>query len=141
MKGAPTGFLSWRESRMANKLRKTLGSPDAPWIMRLKRLMDTQPKETVARWCLGYAEGHILPIYERRRPGDPRPRRALKASRAWFLGQVKLPVVKHIILDECHAAARELDHDPAAQAAARACGQAASCCPGAGLLWCCGTRL
>lgn len=33
-----------------------------------------------------------------------------------------------MILKECHAAARELDHDPAAQAAARACGQASACC-------------
>ena len=33
------------------------------------------------------------------------------------------PIVKNIILNECHAAARELEHAPAAQAAARACGQ------------------
>jgi hypothetical protein len=30
-------------------------------------------------------------------------------------------------LNECHAAARELDGNPAAQAAARACGQASAC--------------
>lgn len=34
----------------------------------------------------------------------------------------KLPEVESIILNECHAAARELVADPAAQAAARACG-------------------
>jgi len=34
--------------------------------------------------------------------------------------------VKKVILYECHAAARELNNNPVAQAAARACGQAAS---------------
>ncbi len=113
---------------MKNKHRKTLGSPDAPCIQSLKRLMDAQSKETIGRWCLGYAEDRILPVFERRCPGDARPRRAIEASRAWFSGKMKLPAVKAVILNECHAAARELDHDPAAQAAARACGQAASCC-------------
>ncbi len=117
---------------MANKLHKTLGKPDSPYIISLKRLIDSQNKETIARWCLGYAEAHILPIFERRCPGEPGPRRALEASRAWFKGSVKLPAVRAIILNECHAAARELNHDPAAQAAARACGQAASCCHAAG---------
>jgi len=36
---------------------------------------------------------------------------------------VKFPSVKNIILNECHAAARELNDNPAAQAAARAVGQ------------------
>jgi hypothetical protein len=35
-------------------------------------------------------------------------------------------VVKNIILNECHAAARELDSNPIAQAAARAIGQGAA---------------
>jgi hypothetical protein len=39
---------------------------------------------------------------------------------------VKFPVVKNIILKECHAAARELDANPAAQAAARAVGHSAA---------------
>jgi len=33
---------------------------------------------------------------------------------------------KNIILNECHAAAREADNNPAAQAAARTCGQVAA---------------
>ena len=37
-----------------------------------------------------------------------------------------MPYVKNIILNECHAAARESDTTPAAQAAARTCGQAAA---------------
>ena len=112
---------------MASKLRKTLGKADSPYIVSLMRLIETQSKQTIAAWCLDYAQAHILPIFERRCPGDTRPRMALDASRDWFMGKLKLKDVRHIILKECHAAARELDHDPAAQAAARACGQAAAC--------------
>lgn len=109
------------------KLRKMLGAADSPYIISLMRLIETQSKTTIAHWCLDYAEIHILPIFERRCPGDLRPRMALDASRDWFEGKKKLPEVKGIILNECHAAARTLDADPAAQAAARACGQAAAC--------------
>lgn len=109
------------------KLRKMLGAADSPYILSLMRLIETQSKATIAKWCLDYTEDQILPIFERRCPGDGRPRLALNASRDWFAGRKKLPEVKSIILNDCHAAARELEADPAAQAAARACGQAAAC--------------
>lgn len=109
------------------KLRKMLGAVDSPYIVALMRLIETQSKATIASWCMDYCEAHILPIFEKRCPGDNRPRMAINASRDWFEGRKKLPEVKNIILKECHAAARELDGDPAAQAAARACGQASAC--------------
>lgn len=109
------------------KLRKMLGAADSPYIVSLMRLIETQSKATIAGWCMDYAQAHILPIFERRCPGDGRPRGAIDASRDWFEGKKKLAEVKGIILNECHAAARELDSDPAAQAAARACGQASAC--------------
>lgn len=107
--------------------RKTLGSRGSPYIQPLAQLLAAQDKTTVASWCIGYAQEHLLPIYETAYPGDARPRHALAAARDWLAGRVKLPAVKHIILNECHAAAREAEANPAAQAAARACGQAASC--------------
>lgn len=110
------------------KLRKALGSMDAPYILSLRALIETQSKETIAHWCIDYAEQHIFPLYAKECPGDQRPRAALDAARRWFAGEAKLPEVKNIILNECHAAARELENNPVAQAAARACGQAASCC-------------
>lgn len=111
---------------MAKKPRKMLGDVNAPSTAALKRLIQTQSKATICNWCIGYAETSILPIFEKRCPNDDRPRNALNAARGYLAGNVKFPVVKHIILNECHAAARELDADPAAQAAARACGQGAS---------------
>ncbi|MFV0363904.1 MAG: putative immunity protein [Suipraeoptans sp.] len=91
------------------------------------RVIETQSKATIAGWCLDYAEEFILPIFEKECSQDTRPRSAIDASRRWFEGKAKLPEVKHIILNECHAAARELNDNPVAQAAARACGQAAAC--------------
>lgn len=107
------------------KPRKTLGKADSPYIISLMRLIETQSKATIANWCIGYAEEHILPIYEAAYPGDTRPRDALSAARDWFAGKIKLPEAKRFIL-AAHGAAREAEENPAAQAAARAVGQAAS---------------
>lgn len=108
---------------MAKKLRKMLGNVNAPSTVALMRLIDTQSRATICNWCIGYAEENILPLFEKHCQNDDRPRNALNASRDYLDGKVKFPVVKNIILNECHAAARELDANPVAQAAARACGQ------------------
>lgn len=105
--------------------RKTLGAANSPYIESLMRLIETQSKTTICNWCVGFAEEHLLPVFERSQPGDTRARAALDAARSWLAGDIKLPAAKVFILD-CHAAARELDANPIAQAAARACGQAAS---------------
>ncbi|MDR1992805.1 MAG: hypothetical protein LBQ98_04805 [Nitrososphaerota archaeon] len=110
-----------------SKLRKMLGAVDSPYIISLMQLIETQSKATIASWCIDYCEEYILPIFEKHCPGDNRPRMAINASRDWFEGKKKFLEVKNIILNECHAAARELDDNPAAQAAARACGQVSAC--------------
>jgi hypothetical protein len=103
-----------------------LNDIDAPYIRSLMALIETQSKETLANWALDYCEEHILPIYEKAYTQDGRPRHALNAARMWLAGEVKLPEVKSIILNEAHAAAREAEGNPAAQAAARCCGQCAA---------------
>ena len=108
------------------KYRKMLSDIDAPYLQSLMRLIETQRKTTLANWGIEYARAYILPIYERAYPEDKRPRNALEAAEEWLAGKVKLPDVKNIILNECHAAAREAEGNPAAQAAARTCGQAAA---------------
>jgi hypothetical protein len=108
------------------KLRKTLGDVNAPATFALKELIDTQSKDTIRKWCLDYAENKMLPLFEKYSPGDNRPRNAVTAARDYIDGKVKFTVVKNIILNECHAAARELDDNPIAQAAARAVGQGTS---------------
>lgn len=107
------------------KLRKMLGKADSPYILSLMSLIETQSKDTLANWCMDYAEEFILPIYEKAYPNDRRPMKALNSARQWLLGEVKLPEVKKLILDT-HEAAREAEDNPAAQAAARTIGQAAA---------------
>ncbi|MCL1819655.1 MAG: hypothetical protein FWG36_03255 [Oscillospiraceae bacterium] len=108
---------------MPKKLRKMLGDVNAPSCIALRELIDTQSEDTIRKWCLAYAEEKILPIFEKHCPGDDRPRNAVNAAYDYLDGKVKFPMVKNIILNECHAAARELDGNPVAQAAARAVGQ------------------
>ena len=113
-------------SRQMPKYRKMLSDINTPYLHSLMRLIETQSKTTLAHWCLNCAREYILPIYEKTYPGDARCRHALDAAVEWLDGKVKLPYVKNIILNECHAAAREAEGSPAAQAAARTCGQAAA---------------
>jgi hypothetical protein len=109
------------------KLKKMLGKYSDNHIDELMKLIETQSKETIAKWCMDYAEKIILPIYIKYYPNDNRPKMALDVSRDWFKGLKKMPEVKNIILNSCHQAAREAEDNPAAQAAARTIGQVASC--------------
>ena len=107
------------------KIRKMLGSADSPYIVSLMRLIETQSKTTIVTWSINYAEEHILPIYEKAYPEDHRLRNALTASMDYIQGNMKLADAKKLI-KEGQAAAREVEENPAAQAAARATGQAAA---------------
>jgi hypothetical protein len=107
------------------KRYKALHDLDAPYLLPLMRLVETQSKATLANWCLDYAEAHLLPLWQKHVPGDPRPESVIAAARAWLSGAIKLPQAKPVIL-QCHAAAREAEAIPSAQAAARAIGQSAS---------------
>lgn len=107
------------------KARKILNDWKAPYIQTLMKLIETQSKATLATWAVNYSEQVILPLWSKRFPDDLRPQNALNAAREWLSGAIKLPKAKSAILG-CHAAAREADGNPVAQASARAIGQCAS---------------
>ncbi|MEG2290354.1 MAG: hypothetical protein RR891_09240 [Clostridium sp.] len=107
------------------KIRKILGKSDSPYIVSLMKLIETQSKETIAKWCIDYSEEFILPIYQVAYPNDDRVRSALNAAHNWLLGEITLKEVKKYISD-VQVAAREAKENPAAQAAARAIGQASA---------------
>ena len=107
------------------KYRKTLNNCAVEPIAGLMRLIETQSKTTLVNWAVDYAGARILPIYAKHYPLDNRPRLALEYARKWLRKEVKLPEAKIYILG-CHPAAREAEGNPAAQAAARAIGQASS---------------
>ncbi len=108
----------------SKKLRKTLGNDQSPHIISLMRLVETQSKTTLIKWCTGYAQEHIVPIYESAYPLDTRPRDALRNAMGWLEGRVKFVDAKQTNND-AHAAATEAEGNPAAQAAARAAAHAA----------------
>ena len=107
------------------KYRKMLSDWDVPYIQSLLRLIETQSKTTLINWSVGYADIVILPLWNKYYPKDLRPKRALLAANDWSSRTIRLPEAKDIIL-ECHKAAREVEDNPVAQAAARAIGQCAS---------------
>ena len=89
--------------------------------MIILRLIETQSKNTIVKWCNEYASEHILPIYEKDYPEDSRLKNALNAVNEWLEGNIKLTEAKKII-KEVQIAAREVEGNPAAQDAARAIG-------------------
>lgn len=108
-----------------SKLKKTLGTPNSPYIISLMSLIRTQSKRTIITWCLDYCEENFLPMYGGYYTSDMRLNLAIMAARDWQAGKIKLPEAKKYILD-VHEAARQAEDNPAAQAAARAVGQASS---------------
>ncbi|MGE5397998.1 MAG: putative immunity protein [Chitinophagales bacterium] len=107
------------------KARKMLSDWKASYIQSLMKLIETQSKSTLAHWAVDYAERVILPLWNKYYPDDLRPQNALNTARDWLSGAIKLPQAKAEIL-KCHAAAREAEGNPVAQASARAIGQCAS---------------
>ena len=76
----------------------------------------------LAMWAADCAE-HVLPHFERARPGDDRPRRAIDLGRAWARGEIPWAEAR-TAAGHANAAARDLRG--AARHAAYAAGQAAA---------------
>lgn len=109
-----------------SKPRRMLPNWEAPYIQSLVKLIETQSKETIANWCIDYAESFLLPIYRNSYPNDTRPLSALTAARELLAGKIKYkPQVKDAITD-CQNAAKEADNNPASRAAVMAIGRCAS---------------
>lgn len=100
------------------KLRKMLGKADSPYIVSLMRLIETQNKNTIVKWCNEYARENVLYIYKKDYPEDLRLENALNATEDWLKGSIKLTEAKKFI-KEAQIAAKEAEGNPAAQAAAR----------------------
>jgi len=80
-------------------------------------------RRVLAVWAADCAE-RTLPLFEAQAPNDTRPRDAIDGLRAFARGELRIGKVRALAA-RAHAAAREIG-DPAAVAAARVAGQAAS---------------
>ena len=90
---------------MAKKLRKMLGSIDSPECIGLMRLIETQSKETLAKWAVGYAQENYLPVYEKTGENGCYAR-AAEACKAFLAGETKLADVKPLLKEAREAAAK-----------------------------------
>ncbi|MFH1106580.1 MAG: hypothetical protein V1787_01670 [Candidatus Micrarchaeota archaeon] len=82
-----------------------------------------QDHKSLAIWAADCA-GRVLPFFEKARPEDDRPRKAIYACRTWVrTGVFKMGVIRNSALS-AHAAAREAIENDAACFAARSAGQA-----------------
>lgn len=105
--------------------KKILSNLDAPYLLELRELVQSQSKSTLIQWAVTYSEQVMIPLWKKYHPDDPRPMEALEAARLWVKGVIKLPTAKTVIL-YCHKAAREVEGNLVAQGAARAIAHSAS---------------
>ncbi|MGW4844647.1 putative immunity protein [Nocardia brasiliensis] len=82
----------------------------------------------LALWAAACAE-HVLPLFERARPDDARPRAAIDAARAWVRGELTMPEARRAAF-AAHDAAHGLEG--AGEYAARSAGHAAATAHAAG---------
>lgn len=101
------------------KLRKMLGNINDSEIKALMKLIETQSKETLAKWAVDYVEEYCLDIYKKAYPGNIEFQKAIAAIREHLAGAKSLKEVKPQI-KEVSRLAKEAEENPAAQAAARA---------------------
>jgi hypothetical protein len=89
----------------------------------IMELVGKTDKKTLVIWACDCAE-RVLPYFEKKYPGDKRPRLAIEAGRAWVrTGVFRMADIRRASLT-AHAAAREVREDEPAHSAARAAGQA-----------------
>jgi hypothetical protein len=96
---------------------RTTGSDSKYFSLSMESLRD------LGGWAADFAE-YALPAFEKRAPGDSRPREAIEGIRAFAAGGKRTARLRTLAL-AAHAAARDTG-DPAAAAAARAAGLAAA---------------
>ena len=103
------------------KLRKMLGDVNGAGCAALMRAMETQSKETLAGWAVGYVKENILPLLAGRSE-DQRPAAAIAAVESCLAGTEKLAQIRPR-LKEARDAAKDTA-DPITEAAVRAIGTA-----------------
>lgn len=95
-----------------------------PRLVTIRRggTLSDRDHQLLALWAALCAE-HVLDHFERTRPGDDRPRRAIELGRAWARGEIRMAEAR-TAAGHANAAARDLTG--AARHAAYAAGQAAA---------------
>jgi hypothetical protein len=85
-----------------------LGDVRDPRLITVRRggTLEDADHRRLAVWAADCAE-HVLGLFERQRPGDDRPRRAIELGRAWTRGEVTMTQAR-TAAGHANAAARDL---------------------------------
>lgn len=104
-------------------LRKMLGDINGPSVKALMSLIETQSKETLARWAAKYAGEHYFPLLQTETELFDRMEQALSAVERFLNKESSLKELKPFLADARTAAKALADSrtaDPVILAAARA---------------------
>lgn len=101
------------------KLRKMLGKIDEPAVVELMALIETQSRETLARWAVSEVREHALPLLQQAKLDTEVQQQALAAVEKHLAGELSLAKIKPQLKAASQAAAAITD-SPVGQAAARA---------------------
>ena len=115
--------MDWLETvrARAGRKNKVLFMPGDALFDALAPLTERAGRRALVLWALSLADDAVNRL-QALLPGDARPAEALRLSRLWARGEVKMPVARAAIL-ACHAVAKE-DVSPEAAALCHAVGQA-----------------
>ena len=104
------------------RMRKILFDRNSECLQPLLALIEKQKHRTLVLWALEYAD-ELTNRFEEKYPDEHRPREAVKISKAWAQGKVKMPVAKKAIHAE-HNAATQISDDIVYCSIVRAIGHA-----------------
>lgn len=102
-------ILDWIDEVRERIKRKNqvLFSKNSEFLQDLILLIEEQKHQPMVLWAFEFADETVDKLCERY-PTETRPREAVVLSKEWAAGKVKMPVVKHAIL-QVHTFAKEID--------------------------------
>ncbi len=101
--------MDWLDE-VQNKIKRKnqiLFAKNSEFLADLTALIQAQNHQTMVLWAFEFADETVEKLFERY-PNEKRLELAVRTSKAWAAGKVKMPVAQHAIL-QSHAVAKEID--------------------------------
>lgn len=98
-------WLNEVQNRMSRK-NQVLFAKSSAFLADLAALIQEQNHRAMVLWAFEFADETVLKLFERY-PNEKRLESAVRISKDWAAGKVKMPVAKRAIL-QAHAAAKEI---------------------------------
>ena len=99
-------WLDEVQNRITRK-NQILFAKNSEYLADLTALIQEQNHRTMVLWAFEFADETVEKLFERY-PNEKRLEFAVRTSKDWAAGKVKMPVAQHAIL-QSHAVAKEID--------------------------------